>query len=230
MLRLAGYILSVFALIWVLRLVPWIGDLFRIPFLSFFLAAAILSAGVGWWTARAVARRQTRAHEREFGAVDTPHNRGKLGVLLLNAGNGRRALPHLERAAEGEPDRAEWHYRLGVARLQVGDANAAVLAFERAIATDPEHAFGAPRMRLAEARLAAGDADGSLAAALDFEARHGPTAESAYRRGAALRILGRREEARRAFARVSELALSHSRGVRNEYAGLAVKAWFLARF
>jgi tetratricopeptide (TPR) repeat protein len=229
-LRLAGYILSVFALLWLLRLLPGVGDVFQVPFLGFFLAAAILSALVGGWTAWAVTRRKTRNLEREFGAVETPHNQGKLGVLLLNAGRVRRALPHLERAAEGESDRAEWHYRLGVARLSLGDAHAAVLAFERALATDPEHAFGAPRLRLAEARLASNDAQGSLEAAQEFERWHGPTAESAFRTGAALRALGRRDESRRAFRRVAELAVVHSRGVRREGTGLAAKAWFLARF
>ncbi len=229
MLRLAGYVLGVFALISVLRYVPGLGWLFGIPLLNFFLAAAILSAGIGWWTARAVERRRARGLERTFGSVDTPHNQGKLGVLYLTSGRARRALPHLERAAAGEPDRAEWHYRLGAARLELGDANAAVLALERALATDPEHAFGAPRLRLAEARLAARDAAGSLRAAEEFERHHGPTAESSYRRGLALRALGRRDEARRAFASVAELARTHSRGVRREGTWLGLKAWILAR-
>ncbi len=229
MLRLAGYILAVFALIWVLRFVPGLGWLFGIPFLNFFLASILLSAGIGWWTARTVERRRARGFERQFGTVDTPHNQGKLGVLLLTSGRARRALPHLERAAAGEPERAEWHYRLGSARLLVGDANAAVLSLERAVATDPEHAFGAPRLRLAEARLEANSPAESLQAAEDFERSHGPTAESSYRRGLALRALGRRGEARNAFQSVSELARTHSRGVRREGTWLGVKAWLLAR-
>lgn len=229
MLRLAGYVLGVFALMWVLRYLPVVGGLFQIPLLGFFLAAVILSAGIGWWTKTMVDRRRTRSYEREFAAVDTPHNQGKLGVLLLAAGNAKRALPHLERAAAGEPERAEWHYRLGAARLALGDANAAVIALERAIAADPEHAFGAPRVRLAEARLAARDAAGSLAAAEEFERWYGATAESAYRRGLALRALGRGDEARRAFASVAPLARSHSRGVRREGTWIGLKAWFLAR-
>lgn len=230
MLRLAGYVLTVFALLWILRYVPVIGGLFRIPFVGFFLAAAILSVVIGWWTAHLVERRRLRAHERQFGAVDTPHNRGKLGALYLASGRVRQALPHLERAAEGEPDRAEWHYRLGVARLLARDTNAAVLALERAVATDPEHAFGAPRLRLAEARLAANDAQGSLEAAREFERFHGPTAESAYRVGTALRALGRREEARAELGRVGELARALARGARRESGWLGLKAWFLARF
>ncbi len=230
MLRLAGYILAVFALIWVLRLVPGLGWLFGIPFLNFFLAALILSAVIGWWTSRAVASRRTRNLQRDFGAVDTPHNQGKLGVLLLANGRASRALPHLERAAEGEADRAEWHYRLGVARIATRDARGAVSALERSVATDPEHAFGVPHLRLAEARLAAGDAAGSLAAADEYEHGHGPTAESAFRRGLALRTLGRREESRVAFQSVSVLARAHSRGVRREGTWIGLKAWMLARF
>jgi len=229
-LRLAGYILAVFALIWVLRLVPGLGWLFGVPFLNFFLAALILSALVGWWTSRAVAGRRTRNLLRDFGAVDTPHNQGKLGVLLLANGRASRALPHLERAAEGEADRAEWHYRLGVARLATRDARGAVTALERSITTDSEHAFGVPHLRLAEARLVAGDAQGSLAAAQEYEHGHGPTAESAFRRGLALRALGQRKDARAAFQSVGELARAHSRGVRREGTWIGLKAWMLARF
>jgi len=229
-LRLAGYVLAVFALIWVLRFVPGLGWLFSIPFLNFFLAAAILSAGIGWWTSRAVERRRARRVEREFGAVDTPHNQGKLGAHLLAAGRARQAVPHLARAAAGEPDRAEWHYRLGAARLAVGEANAAVLDLERAVETDPEHAFGAPWLRLSEARLASGDAQAALQAAEQFERHYGPTAESAFRRGQGLRALGRRDEARAAFGSVSELARTHARGVRRDGAWLGLKAWLLARF
>ncbi|MBL8862254.1 MAG: tetratricopeptide repeat protein [Planctomycetes bacterium] len=229
MLRLLGYVLAVFALIFVLRHVPGLGWLFGIPFLNFLLAAAILSAVVGWWTSRAVETRRLRRLEREFGAVDTPHNQGKLGALLLASGRARRAIPHLERAAQGEPERAEWHHRLGAARLAVGDPRAATLALERALAADPDHAFGVPRLRLAEARLAAGEAAGSLAAAEAFETRHGPSAESAYRRGLALRALGRQTEARAAFAAVPGLARTLGRAGRRAGAWWGLKAWFRAR-
>ena len=46
MLRLAGYVLGVFALIWVLRFVPGLRWLFGIPILNFFLAATILSTSI----------------------------------------------------------------------------------------------------------------------------------------------------------------------------------------
>lgn len=229
MLRLAGYVLLVFAVIFVLRHVPGLGFLFAIPFLNFFLAAAIVSAAIGWWTSRTVDSRRVRTLEREFGAVDTPHNQGKLGVMILARGRPRRAIPHLARAASGEPDRAEWHYRLGAARLAAGEANTAVLDLERAVQVDPEHAFGAPRLRLAEARLAVRAAAGSLAAAEDFERHYGPTPESAYRRGLALRALGRSGEARAAFTNVADLARSTSRGMRRDGTWMGLKSWFLAR-
>lgn len=229
MLRLAGYVLLVFAVIFVLRHVPGLGFLFAIPFLNFFLAAAIVSAAIGWWTSRTVDTRRVRALEREFGAVDTPHNQGKLGVLILARGRPRRAIPHLARAASGEPERAEWHYRLGMARLAAGEANTAVLDLEQAVQTDSDHAFGAPRLRLAEARIAARDAAGSLAAVEGFERHYGPTPESAYRRGLALRALSRSSEARAAFASVAELARSASRGMRRDGAWMGLKSWILAR-
>ncbi len=230
MLRLIGYILGVFALLFVLRMIPGIGRVFAIPFLGFFLSAAILSALLGWWANRAVERRQTRRVMREFGAVDTPHNQGKLGALLLERGRFRQALPLLEKAAAGEPGFAAWHYRLGEARLGSGDAAGAVEALRRAVAADPEHQFGGPFLALSRAELARGDAAAALAAAEEFERARGETAESAYRRGLALRSLGRRDEARAAFRAVGPAAAREALGRRRAGRGFALRAWWLARF
>jgi Flp pilus assembly protein TadD len=73
---------------------------------------------------------------------------------------------------------------------------------------DEEHAYGAVFARLAEARLAGGDAAGSLEAVERRERNHGPDPESAYRRGLAQKSLGRREDARRSFAEARSLAAS----------------------
>lgn len=210
-MRLLGYFALVFAAMFLLRHVPVVGELFRVPFLGFVLAAAVVSAGVSWYTVRAVDGRRAKVMERQLGAVDTPHNQGKLGSLILAQGRARRAIPHLERAAAGEANHTEWHYRLGCAYLSAGRAREARAALERAVAQDEEHAYGAVTLRLSQARLAAQDADGALEALARFERNHGPSPESAYRRGLALRAAGKRAESQAAFAEVAKLAAHAAR-------------------
>jgi tetratricopeptide (TPR) repeat protein len=153
-----------------------------------------------------VQQRKLRAQVRTLSAVESAHNQGKLGALLLSRGRAREALVHLELAVSGEPRVAEWHYRLGLARLALRDAAGALAALERCVALEEEHAYGVAQLRRAEClqRLT------RHAEALDVlalqERNHGPSPESAYRRGCAERALGRRAEARVAFAEVGELA------------------------
>ena len=106
----------------------------------------------------------------------------------------------------GEPELAEWRYRLGTALLACGRAGEALGELEAATDIDPEHAYGGVQLALARARLAGGDASRALEALDTFDGNHGASPESCYRRGQALRALGRREEARGCFRRVTQLA------------------------
>ena len=117
MLRLIGFFILVFMLMGILQHVPIVGAVFRIPFLGFWVTAILLSVVLSRLAVRTVDRRRFTSLQRQLGAVETPHNQGKLGMLLLNQGQYRRAIPQLQRACEGEPDSAEWHYRLGCALL-----------------------------------------------------------------------------------------------------------------
>jgi tetratricopeptide (TPR) repeat protein len=205
-LRLAGFFALVFAVLVVLRQVPFVGAVFRIPFLGFWGAALLVSGGLAWVAERGLRGRRMRAQIRSLGAVDTPHNQGKLGSLLLAGGRARAAVEPLRRAAQGDPEIAEWWYRLGTALLAAGRPAEAVEPLERALALEEEHAYGQVLLRLAEAQLARGDAEASLAALERFERNHGPGPEWAYRRGRALARLRRRAEARASFRRAGELA------------------------
>ena len=205
MLRLAGFFVLVLLALAVLRELPLVGRVFRVPLLGFWLTAILVSVAASKLAADALDRRRQRALARSLGSVETPRNQGKLGALLLAQGHARRAVPPLERAVAGEPDSVEWHYRLGLARLSTGDAAGATSALARAVEMNEEHAYGAARLRLAEARAKAGDPEGALEDLRRFEASHGPNPESAYRRGAVLRRLGRRDEARGAFDEVRRL-------------------------
>jgi len=205
-LRLVGFFLLALILLQFLREIPFLGPLFSIPFVSFWLVIILLSAGFSKLAAYALDRRKLAVLQSSLGATDTPYNKGKLGSLLLAQRRFRKALPLLEAAAEGEPETAEWHFRLGSARLGVGHLEGAIESLDRAAAIDEEHAYGAVLLRSAEARTRMGLAEEALGTLERFERNHGPNPESAYRRGIALRALKRTPEARQAFDEVSQLA------------------------
>ena len=226
--RLVGFFLAVFALLAVLRQVPIVASIVSVPFLGFWVSAALVSLAAAKGGALLVDRRRDADLVRRLGAVDTPHNRGKLGSHFLARGRWRRALAHLEAAAAGEPEVAEWHFRLGQARLARGDAAGARAALAAAVELEEGHAYGQALLRLAEAELAAQDAPASLATLERYERNHGPSPESAYRRGRALQRLGRKDEARAALGEVGELARTAARYQRREGASWLWRA-FLAR-
>ncbi|MCP3917259.1 MAG: tetratricopeptide repeat protein [bacterium] len=231
MLRLAGFFFVVFLALQVLRTVlgpvPLIGAVFRMPLIGFWVTAILVSVAASKLAADALDRRKRATLIRELGAVDTPHNKGKLGSLFVSQGRARKALPYLETAVGGEPEIAEWHYRLGQARLATGDRDGARESLESALAIDEEHAYGSALMRYVEAL--AGEGEKQLEQLDRFERNHGENPESAYRRGAVLKSLGRGAEARAAFARVPEIAANMAKYQKKSSAGWVLKA-NLARF
>jgi tetratricopeptide (TPR) repeat protein len=209
--RLLGFFLLVVAAFVVLQNVPLVGALFRIPFFGFWLALILVSVVLTKFGKVAYDRRKVRALERELGAVETPHNQGKLGVLHANRGNPRRAIPCLERAVAGEPEFTEWHYRLGISKLAVNDLAGARAALERVLALNEDHAYGEALLRLAEVTTRQGEGELALATIARFEEHRGPNPESAYRRGLALCLLGRKDEARAALQEVGAIANRQAR-------------------
>lgn len=173
-----------------------------------------------------LARRKLESEMRALGNVDSPHNQGKLGSLLLAHGRAARALPHLERAVAGEPESAEWKYRLGRALIELRRPEEAIAPLEGAAAIDEEHAYGGVQLALSQARLDAGDPQGALTALEVFERNHGENPESAYRRGLAHRAADRKDEARAQFARVPELARQGARFQRDEHRRWVLRAFF----
>lgn len=210
MLRLLGFFVLVLVTLGLARSllggVPVIGPLLHVPLLGFWIVAALLSMGVSKLATTSLDRGKQRALERRLGAVETPHNQGKLGSLLLQQGRYKAALPSLERAAEGEPDVAEWAYRLGLARQRSGSLEPALEAYGQALSLDEGVGFGEPLLRGAETLLRLGRAEDALAWLERFERNHGPSPESAYRRGLASGKLGLKEEAEQALGQVAQLA------------------------
>jgi tetratricopeptide (TPR) repeat protein len=188
-----------------LRHVPGFGSLFQ-GIWGFWIAVILVSAAASWLSARWIDRTRLGRRRRELGLVETAHNQGKLGTLLLQHGRPRAAIAVLERAVAGEPDLAEWHYRLGSALRACGEPARAAQELERALALAPAHAWGEVAIELALARRTQGDDPGALQALDAHDREHGESVRSAYLRGAALRRLGRAEEARAAFRAVGLLA------------------------
>lgn len=225
MLRLIVFFGLAFLLASLLSAVPVIGPwIARTGCLGIWIAAMLLSWGFTKVGAKWVRIQRDRSELRTLLAVDRPHQHGKAGAMLLAQGRPGKAIEHLVIATEEEPERAEWHDRLGRALLTRAKPAEAIAALQRALEIDEEYAFGVTRMRLAEAQLAAGDAAASLATLARFERDHGPSAESAYRRGLALRTEGKREEARAAFDEVSSLAGSAVNYQRREAAKWRARA------
>ena len=205
MLRLIGFFLTVLLVLSVARHLPVVGGLFQIPLFGFWLSAILVSVVGSKLAANWVDRRKERAMERRLGEVDTPHNLGKLGSLLLGQRRHARALGYLERAIEGEPEVAEWRYRAGCALLGLGRYGDAIEALEACAAMNEGHAYGQVLLRLAQAHQGNGQAAPALEALERHDTNHGSNPESAYRRGVALKALGRRDEAHAALGAVADL-------------------------
>jgi len=232
-LRLVAFFFACLVLLNLLRSVlggvPVIGWVLNIPLLGFWVVAIGLSALLAKLGRDAIDRRKRAVLVRQLGAVDTPHNMGKLGSLLLAQGRSRRALEHLDKAVEGESDVAEWHYRRGQARFALRRLGPALESLQRALEIDDEHAYGAARMLEARCLHGLGQAEVALEALVTLERYHGPSPESAYRRGVVLQGLGRRDEARAAFDQVVDLAGNAAKYQRKSNAAWVWRARFARR-
>jgi hypothetical protein len=204
MARLVGFFLCTFVALQLLRLVPFVGGLFRVPLVGFFLASIVVSLIVSRYASAALDSKQLRRRMRDLGNVDTPHNQGKLGSLTLVAGNAKGAIGPLEKAVAGEPESLEWRWRLGLALLATGRAAEAATTLAVAYQTDEDYAYGELAERYAEAQLASRDAKSALATLEHVERHRGGSPRSAYLLGRTCRALGEKQRARQSFALVGE--------------------------
>lgn len=191
--------------------VPVIGWILRMPLIGFWLVAIGLSLALSKVGSEALDRRKRSGLLRQLGAVETPYNMGKLGSLFVAQGRNRRALPYLDRAVEGEPGVAEWYYRRGCALFALGRLELALTDLSRSLEIDDEHAYGVARMMEARCSMKLGQYQAALLSLETLEHYHGASPESSYRRGLALKALGRREEAHAALGDVGELLRASAR-------------------
>jgi tetratricopeptide (TPR) repeat protein len=231
MLRLIAFFALALILAQILGQLPIVGPFFaHTGIFGVWIAALGLSYLATRYGERAVRSRRDRSELRRLLAVDNAHNHGKAGAMLLARGRASAALPHLERAAAGEPASAEWQYRLGIAQLALRRPAEARAALERCVALNPEYAYGAAQLRLAEALTAAGLAADALPVLDLAERNHGPSPELAYTRGRALKSLGRRADAKQCFAEVKQLAAQAPQFQKGTARGFALRAFFAGLF
>lgn len=204
--RFLGYFLLVFVALTLLRQVPVLGGIFRIPLFGFFLAAVVVSVVAARAGEALASRNKMQRQLKELGEVDTPQRRGKLGRLLLANGRAAQAVEPLRDAVAQDPETADWHYRLGMALLQTGAADEAVESLKDARSLDESFAYGGVHLQLSEALDAVGEGEAALESLDRFEKLQGVTPESAYRRGRVLKGLGRIAEAKAALGSVASLA------------------------
>jgi tetratricopeptide (TPR) repeat protein len=219
-----GFFAGSVVLLLVLQRLPGIGGLFR-GFFGFWLAAILFSILAERMASALAARQRFTRATADLGHVDSAYNQGKLGSLLVSAGKFKAAIEPLQRACAGEPESAEWAYRLGLALLASGRADEALEALQRSLALNSEHAYGEVHLALARAHLALRRDEAALATLAGYEREHGPSPESAYHRGVALRMGGDRAAARLAFREVGELAARAARFQRKAHSVWVWKAW-----
>ena len=206
-MRLLSFVLLTGALFVAGRYVPLLGGLWRsLPILALLASAGLAGALIERTGEAARSRRIARGKLADLSRVDTPAQRGKLGVALLAAGRPRQALTPLERAREVMPDNAELAWRHGQALSQVGRWRAAREAFDAALVADEELGYGQAQLDLARACARLSDWQAGLVALTRFERNHGANFESAYRRGVLHEKAGERGLAKEAFGEVPELA------------------------
>ncbi|MDF1798030.1 MAG: tetratricopeptide repeat protein [Planctomycetota bacterium] len=225
MLRLVGFFALVIVLHGLLLHVPVVGPLLAsIGFFGYWAVAILASVLASRAANKLVEWRAFERRVRDLGAVDTPHNRGKLGLLQVAVGRYRAAEPNLQAAFDAQPDVPDWALGLGRVKAALGDQQAAGSYFARVVFEDAQFGYGEAFLGLADAALALGRADDALRALEDHDLRHGPNPRSAYQRGQCLRALGRKDEAREAFGQVFRLRSELPAFQRKGYAGLLLKA------
>lgn len=216
MLQLIGFFLASWLLLMVLRWVPGIGAVFQIPLLGFFLASLIVSWIFSKLAHEWVEHRRERRIEAQFQGLSTPHHEGKLGSLLLARGRAKRARAHLERAVAGDSQSLEWRWKLAQAQYALRNYAPAIEAAQAVLQREPDYAYGEPLLLLARSQRRLGQAALALEWVERYEHSQGASPCAWYERGRALRALGRKAEARRAFAEVSKASATRVRWQRKE--------------
>ena len=143
-----------------------LSSLFRSPLLALVVVGLIFYFGEARYSgryfspAKFVSKKRTIT-ELEQRLVMNEHDmdaHNDIGRLLVDAGRGREALVHLERAIGRMQDSAETSYYYGLCLLETGRRQEGEAQIKRALEINPRFAYGDPHLALARSGLEAGRA------------------------------------------------------------------------
>lgn len=215
MLQLIGFFLATLAALHVLRLLPGVGGIFQVPFVGFLLASVLVSALFSFLAREGYERARQRRLEQQFRGVETPHNQGKLGALLLARGRAKAALPHLERAVAGDPEAREARWNLAQALAACGQDARALAALAPLLRAEEGFAYGDALLLAARCERRMGQSQQALERLAAHERQCGAQPAALYERAHALRALGRKAEARATFRSVQAASSAQVKWKRN---------------
>ena len=130
----------------------------------------------------------------------------RAGVELLNAARPDQAAGVFRALVAEQPELPDGHRLLGLALKALGDSAAAESAFRAALICDPMS--GSTVYALSDLLMEHGRAEEALAAVAPLAVRAGADLHILSAYGAALKALGRLEDARSAYAR-AEIGRAH---------------------
>lgn len=124
--------------------------------------------------------------------------------LLIGKKKYREALSYLEEIEPMMEESADVQFGIGLCRLKLGELESGERSMLRSIELNPRIRYGEPFLRLGEA-FAESKPDQALAYLEQFREVHSSSCEAYYRLGQLYDRLGRRQEARQAYAETLDI-------------------------
>lgn len=140
---------------------------------------------------------------KELEHFETADKHLTIGRCNWQMGNHLKAIPHLIRALQLEPDLASARFLLGRSLASARKPTEAAAVLIPLVAKDPGHGFGVARRELAKCLVEAGDPTRALSQLDAIDQEHGGTPFSGYWRGRALDQLGDRPGAKEAWGKAA---------------------------
>jgi len=183
-------------------LMGWLASPFFLFYAWYFLSGEFSNLGAGM---------RNRQHFRRMldAAAINPHDaeaQYQLGLIYQHRRNYTQALQHFQAAVKIDPTEADAHFQLGRIAREQGRTADALASFETVLKLDPKHSLNEILRETGAACLEAGRKEDALQYLDAYVERRPYDPEGLYEYGLALETLGRKDEAREAYARAVESA------------------------